>query len=67
MKYNVKLLFCKHLGDIEADSEDEAIRKAKIEATKDDFNYFITEDYVASILTDRFEENHSAWEDNFCY
>lgn len=61
MKYTVTLEFWKCL-DIEADSEEEAIEKAKIKATNNPDDYFTEEDEIANFISEMFNENHSAEE-----
>ena len=57
MKYNVYLEYWKNI-EVEAETEEKALYKAQIELTNDPFDYFSGEDDVASLLAERFNENH---------
>lgn len=61
-KYNVQLEFWANIDDIEAESEEDAIKNALIELTNDPHNYFVAEDEIANKILDNFHDSSSASE-----
>ena len=62
MKYNVELEFWRYMDDIEADSEEEAIKNALIRLTNDPNDYFTAEDEIANRILDNFNDYSNATE-----
>jgi hypothetical protein len=60
MKYNVELEFWRYMDDIEADSEEEAIKNALIRLTNDPNDYFTAEDEIANRILDNFNDYSNA-------
>jgi hypothetical protein len=54
MKYNVKLEFTRYVDDIEAESEEDAIKQALIQVTNDPSDFFTAEDEIANKIQDNF-------------
>ena len=63
MKYNVELEFWRYMDDIEADSEEEAIKNALIRLTNDPNDYFTAEDEIANRILDNFNNYSNATEE----
>jgi len=61
MKFRVSLEYVKYL-EVEADNEQEAIRKATIIATNDSNDFFTAEDEIANRLSERFVDGFEDWE-----
>lgn len=59
--YNVKLEYWRYF-EVEADSEEEAIAKAQSKLMSRDSDYLVAQDYVVDIMSENFNENHSAEE-----
>lgn len=62
-KYNVQLEFWANIDDIEAESEEDAIKNALIKLTNDPNNYFVAEDEIANKILDNFNDCSSANEE----
>lgn len=62
MKYNVELEFCRYVDDIEADSEEDAIKQALIKLTNNPQDFFTAEDEYANIILNNFNNYSTATE-----
>ena len=54
MKYNVDLDFGTCIDDIEAESEEDAIRQALIKITNNPNDFFTAEDHYANVILENF-------------
>ena len=62
MKYNVELEFHRYVDDIEADSEEDAIKQALIKLTNNPQDFFTAEDEYANIILNNFNDYSTATE-----
>ena len=62
MKYNVELEFYRYVDDIEADSEEDAIKQALIKLTNNPQDFFTAEDEYANIILNNFNDYSTATE-----
>jgi len=62
MKYNVELEFYRYVDDIEADSEEDAIKQALIKLTNNPQDFFTAEDEYANIILNNFNNYSTATE-----
>lgn len=61
MKYNVDLEFTSYGHVVEADSGEEAIRRALIQLTNNPYDFFTAEDEIANKILTNFND-YSNWE-----
>jgi len=62
MKYNVELEFYRYVEDIQADSEEDAIKQALIKLTNNPQDFFTAEDEYANIILNNFNNYSTATE-----
>lgn len=62
MKYNVELEFYRYVEDIEADSEEDAIKQALIKLTNNPQDFFTAEDEYANLILNNFNNYSTATE-----
>jgi len=62
MKYNVELEFYRYVDDIEADSEEDAIKQALIKLTNNPQDFFTAEDEYANLILNNFNNYSTATE-----
>lgn len=55
-KYNVDLKFTAYDIEVEADSEEDAIKQALIKLTNNPYDYFTAEDEIANIILNNFDD-----------